>query len=117
MLLNATLTVRASQAGSHQNKGWEEFTDKAIQKLSENKDNLVFILWGKFAQAKEQLIDLTKHHIIKSAHPSPFSAYNGFFGSKPFSRTNEYLKDHGLDQIDWKYKIKAEFIKKPALKL
>lgn len=104
LLLNATLTVRASQAGSHQNKGWEEFTNKAIQKLSENKDNLVFILWGKFAQAKEQLIDLTKHHIIKSAHPSPFSAYNGFFGSKPFSRTNQYLKDHGFDPIDWSIK-------------
>lgn len=101
LLLNATLTVRASQAGSHQNKGWEQFTDKAIQKLSENKDKLVFILWGKFAQAKEQLIDLQKHHVIKSAHPSPFSAHNGFFGSKPFSRTNEYLQNNGLGEIDW----------------
>lgn len=104
LLLNATLTVRASQAGSHQNKGWEEFTNKAIQKLSENKDKLVFILWGKFAQAKEQLIDQTKHHIIKSAHPSPFSAYNGFFGSKPFSHTNQYLQEHGFNSIDWNIK-------------
>ncbi len=101
LLLNATLTVRASQAGSHQNKGWEEFTNKAIQKLSENKDKLVFILWGKFAQAKEQLIDHTKHHIIKSAHPSPFSAHNGFFGSKPFSKTNQYLQEHEFAPIDW----------------
>ncbi len=101
LLLNATLTVRASQAGSHQNKGWEEFTNKAIQKLSENKDKLVFILWGKFAQAKEQLIDLQKHHIIKSAHPSPFSAHNGFFGSKPFSKTNQYLQEHKFATIDW----------------
>lgn len=104
LLLNATLTVRASQAGSHQKKGWEQFTDKTIQKLSENKDKLVFILWGKFAQAKEQLIDLNKHHVIKSAHPSPFSAYNGFLGSKPFSQTNIYLNDHGLGQIDWNLK-------------
>ncbi len=101
LLLNATLTVRASQAGSHQNKGWEEFTNKAIQKLSENKEKLVFILWGKFAQAKEQLIDQTKHHIIKSAHPSPFSAHNGFFGSKPFSKSNQYLQEHGFEPIDW----------------
>jgi len=104
LLLNATLTVRASQAGSHQNKGWEEFTNKAIQKLSENKDKLVFILWGKFAQAKEQLIDHTKHHIIKSAHPSPFSAHNGFFGSKPFSKTNQYLQEHEFAPIDWSIK-------------
>jgi len=101
LLLNATLTVRANQAGSHQNKGWEHFTDTAIQKLSENKDKLVFILWGKFAQAKEQLIDLHKHHVIKSAHPSPFSAAHGFFGSKPFSRTNLYLQNNGFGEIDW----------------
>jgi uracil-DNA glycosylase len=104
LLLNATLTVRANQAGSHQNKGWEQFTDKAIQTLSENKDKLVFILWGKFAQAKEQLIDLNKHHVIKSAHPSPFSADRGFFGSKPFSRTNLYLQSNGLGEIDWNLK-------------
>lgn len=104
LLLNATLTVRASQAGSHQNKGWEEFTNKAIEKLSENKENLVFILWGRFAQAKEHLIDQSKHHIVKSAHPSPFSAHNGFFGSKPFSQTNHYLQDHYIDPIDWNIK-------------
>jgi uracil-DNA glycosylase len=101
LLLNATLTVRASQAGSHQNKGWEQFTDKAIQRLSENKENLVFILWGKFAQAKEVLIDTDKHFIIKSPHPSPFSADRGFFGSKPFSKTNAYLLKQGLGVIDW----------------
>ncbi len=101
LLLNATLTVRAHQAGSHQGKGWEEFTDAAIQKLSDEKENLVFILWGKFAQAKEPMIDPFKHHIIKSAHPSPFSAERGFFGSKPFSKTNEYLKSHHKKEIDW----------------
>lgn len=101
LLLNATLTVRANQAGSHQNKGWEQFTDKAIQQLSENKEKLVFILWGKFAQAKEVLIDANKHFIIKSPHPSPFSADRGFFGSKPFSKTNTYLINQGLDAIDW----------------
>ncbi len=102
LLLNATLTVRANQAGSHQNKGWETFTDKAIQKLSENKNNLVFILWGKFAQAKESLIDPLKHHIIKSAHPSPFSVHRGFFGSKPFSKTNAFLKSNGIEEVNWR---------------
>jgi len=102
MLLNATLTVRASQAGSHQNKGWETFTDKAIQKLSDIKENLVFILWGKYAQAKEPLIDAYKHYIIKSAHPSPFSVQRGFFGSKPFSTTNEFLKANKLEEINWR---------------
>ena len=101
LLLNATLTVRANQAGSHQNKGWERFTDKAIFTLSESKEHLVFILWGKYAQNKELLIDASKHHLIKSAHPSPFSADRGFFGSKPFSRTNAYLSGHGIDPIDW----------------
>jgi uracil-DNA glycosylase len=101
LLLNATLTVRAGQAGSHQNKGWEKFTDAVINKLSKEKKNLVFILWGNYAQAKSHLIDSTKHHMIKSPHPSPFSADRGFFGSKPFSRTNKYLDDHGLEPIDW----------------
>ncbi len=101
LLLNATLTVRASQAGSHQNKGWENFTDAAIKKLSDNKENLVFILWGKFAQDKERLIDTTKHFIIKSPHPSPFSVYRGFFGSKPFSQTNNYLRSTNQDEINW----------------
>lgn len=101
LLLNATLTVRAGQAGSHQNKGWETFTNEAIRALSEKKQNLVFILWGKYAQEKETLIDPFKHYIIKSAHPSPFSAERGFFGSKPFSRTNRYLENNGIEPIDW----------------
>lgn len=101
LLLNATLTVRASQAGSHQKKGWEEFTDAAIRKLSEQKENLVFILWGAYAQKKGSIIDTEKHFIIKSPHPSPFSAYNGFFGSKPFSRTNAHLKSLGKEEINW----------------
>lgn len=100
-LLNATLTVRANQAGSHQGKGWEEFTDNAIIKLSEEKENLVFLLWGKFAQAKAGLIDPTRHLILNAAHPSPFSAYKGFLGCRHFSKTNEYLKNHGIEPIDW----------------
>lgn len=101
LLLNATLTVRAHTAGSHQNKGWEQFTDKVITELSEKRTGLVFILWGNYAKQKEVLIDQNKHFIIKSAHPSPFSAYNGFFGSKPFSKTNEILKKEGKKEIDW----------------
>ncbi len=101
LLLNATLTVRASQPGSHQNKGWEEFTDAAIQKLSDEKEHLVFILWGAYAQKKGSMIDPSKHFIIKSPHPSPFSAHNGFFGSKPFSKTNYYLKSMGKNEINW----------------
>jgi len=101
LLLNATLTVRANQAGSHQNRGWEQFTDKVIFSLSEIKEQLVFILWGKYAQNKELLIDTSKHRIIKSAHPSPFSADRGFFGSKPFSNTNDYLRQNEMGTIDW----------------
>lgn len=101
LLLNATLTVRKSQAGSHQGKGWEKFTDAIIQRISEKKQNLVFILWGNFAQAKESIIDSSKHYIIKSPHPSPFSADRGFFGSKPFSKTNAYLKQTGQQEINW----------------
>lgn len=101
LLLNATLTVRAHTAGSHQNKGWEQFTDKVITELSEKRTGLVFILWGNYAKQKEVLIDQNKHFIIKSAHPSPFSAYNGFFGSKPFSKTNEILKKEGKNVINW----------------
>lgn len=100
-LLNATLTVRASQAGSHQNKGWETFTDATIQKLSDVKDCLVFILWGKYAQAKEKFIDTSKHYILKAAHPSPFSAHNGFFGCRHFSKTNQILKLKGIEPINW----------------
>lgn len=102
LLLNATLSVRANQAGSHQNKGWEQFTNAVIKKLSEEKEGLVFLLWGRYAQDKEVLIDTQKHVILKAAHPSPFSAYNGFFGCKHFSETNKALKEQGQQEIDWK---------------
>jgi uracil-DNA glycosylase len=101
LLLNATLTVRASQAGSHQNRGWEQFTDSVIRLLSDEKEDLVFLLWGRFAQAKETLIDSRKHHILKAAHPSPFSAYNGFLGCKHFSKSNELLIKSGKQPINW----------------
>lgn len=102
MLLNATLTVRAKTPGSHQNQGWEEFTDEVIRKLSLLRDNLVFILWGNYAQNKGGLIDSSKHLVIKSAHPSPFSAHRGFLGSQPFSTTNDYLNKVGKTEIDWR---------------
>lgn len=101
LLLNATLTVRESNAGSHQNRGWEQFTDAVIQKLSTEKQYLVFILWGSYAQKKGAMIDPSKHFIIKSAHPSPLSSYRGFFGSKPFSKTNQFLKSIGKEEIKW----------------
>ncbi|MNK04733.1 Uracil-DNA glycosylase [compost metagenome] len=101
LLLNATLTVRAHTAGSHQKRGWEQFTDKVITELSEKRNGIIFILWGNYAKQKEALIDKSKHFIISSAHPSPFSAYNGFFGSKPFSKTNEILKKEGKEEINW----------------
>ena len=101
LLLNATLTVQAHQAGSHQRKGWEEFTDAAIRSLAEEREHLVFILWGAYAQKKGAFIDRNKHLVLTSAHPSPLSAYNGFFGNKHFSRANEYLKAHGIAEIDW----------------
>ncbi len=101
LLLNATLTVRADTPGSHQKKGWEQFTDAIIQKLSEDRENLVFILWGNYAKNKGQCINREKHLVIESAHPSPFSAHSGFFGSKPFSATNEYLKKYGKSEIRW----------------
>jgi uracil-DNA glycosylase len=101
LLLNASLTVRAGMPGSHQKKGWETFTDTVIKTVSDKKEGIVFILWGAFAQAKAELIDTTKHHIIKSPHPSPFSADRGFFGSKPFSKTNEILVKEGKKPIDW----------------
>ena len=100
LLLNATLTVRAHTAGSHQGKGWEEFTDAVIRKLSEEREHLVFILWGNYAKAKGAHIDRFKHRVIESAHPSPFSA-DRFFGSKPFSKTNEYLVAYNKKPIDW----------------
>jgi uracil-DNA glycosylase len=101
LLLNATLTVREGAAGSHQGKGWERFTDAVIRTLSEKREHLVFILWGNYARNKKALIDAKAHCIIESAHPSPFSAASGFFGSMPFSRTNEYLAAHGKEPIDW----------------
>jgi uracil-DNA glycosylase len=101
LLLNASLTVQAGMAGSHQKKGWEEFTDNVIKTISDKKDGVVFILWGAFAQAKAELIDQKKHHIIQSPHPSPFSAERGFFGSKPFSKTNRILEKEGKTPIDW----------------
>ena len=101
LLLNATLTVRAHQAGSHQRKGWEEFTDAAIRILANQREHLVFILWGAYAQKKGAFIDRSKHLVLTSAHPSPLSAYNGFFGNKHFSRTNDYLTAHGKTPIQW----------------
>lgn len=101
LLLNATLTVRASYAGSHQGKGWETFTDAVIKKLSDNRKNLVFILWGSYAQRKGESIDTGRHLVLKSPHPSPLSAHRGFFGNKHFSKTNEYLVSKGKNPIDW----------------
>jgi len=101
LLLNATLTVRDSQAASHQKKGWETFTNSVIAHVSEQKKGVVFLLWGRYAQAKETLVQQERHLILKSAHPSPLSAYNGFFGCKHFSKTNEYLEQHGKSGIDW----------------
>lgn len=101
LLLNATLTVRARQAGSHQGKGWETFTDEIIKQLSNNTSGLVFLLWGRYAQNKAAIVDSSKHHILKAAHPSPFSAYNGFMGCKHFSKTNELLQQQGKQPIDW----------------
>ena len=101
LLLNATLTVRAHQAGSHQRMGWEEFTDAAIKALSDNREHLVIILWGSYAQKKGAVIDRTKHLVLTSAHPSPLSAYHGFFGNKHFSLTNAYLEQHGQTPIRW----------------
>lgn len=101
LLLNATLTVRAKTPGSHQGKGWGKFTDAVIKTLSDKKEGLVFILWGNYAKAKGAHIDRAKHCVLESPHPSPFSAYAGFFGSKPFSKTNEYLVQHDQTPIDW----------------
>jgi uracil-DNA glycosylase len=100
-LLNAILTVEAHKPASHQKKGWEEFTDAVIKTLSDKKKGLVFILWGKFAQSKAELIDTSKHYILQSTHPSPYSADRGFFGSKPFSKTNKILEKEGKKPIDW----------------
>ena len=101
LLLNATLTVRAHAAASHQRQGWEEFTDAVIRVLNEQRDNLVFILWGSYAQRKGAIIDRTRHLVLTSVHPSPLSAYAGFFGNHHFSRANDYLVQHGQTPIDW----------------
>lgn len=102
LLLNAILTVRANEPASHSKIGWMSFTDAVIQKISNEKSGVVFLLWGKFAQEKQVLIDETKHHVLKAAHPSPFSADKGFFGCKHFSKTNEILAKDGFTPIDWK---------------
>jgi uracil-DNA glycosylase len=101
LLLNATLTVRAADAGSHQKKGWEDFTDAVVQKVNDLKEGVVFMLWGAYAQKKGAFIDERKHLVLKAAHPSPFAADRGFFGTHHFSKTNEYLKAQGKEQIDW----------------
>lgn len=101
LLLNATLTVRARQPGSHQNRGWEKFTDAAIAALSEKRSGLIFLLWGSYAQAKEGMIDTGKHHVLKAPHPSPFSAARGFFGCRHFSATNKLLREQGKEAINW----------------
>lgn len=101
LLLNATLTVSEKNPGSHQGKGWERFTDAAIRRLNDEREGIVFILWGNYAKQKGAFIDRAKHLVIESAHPSPFSAYSGFFGSKPFSKTNAYLAERGAESIEW----------------
>jgi|SRR5690554_623851 len=101
LMLNSTLTVREGEPGKHQNRGWEKFTDAVIQKLSDHKDNLVFILWGSYAQKKGRIIDASRHRVLKAAHPSPRSVYRGFYGSKPFSKTNKFLKSIGEKPIEW----------------
>jgi uracil-DNA glycosylase len=102
LLLNAILTVRAHMAGSHQNKGWEIFTDSVIDIINREKSNIVFFLWGSYAQKKGESIDRSKHLILESVHPSPLSAARGFFGNKHFSRCNKYLADHGIEPVDWR---------------
>ena len=102
LLLNATLTVRQNQAGSHQNKGWEPFTDAAISKLSLHRNGLIFVLWGNFAIAKKSLIDVSRHFVLTAAHPSPLSAHRGFFGCRHFSRINHLLEQMGTEKIDWR---------------
>lgn len=101
LLLNASLTVRANEPMSHSRIGWADFTNSVIRKVSDLKKNVVFLLWGKFAQEKQELIDETKHLVLKAAHPSPYSANNGFFGCRHFSKTNSYLVQNGIDPVDW----------------
>lgn len=104
LLLNSVLTVEEGKAASHQGRGWEQFTDRIIELLNSQKENVVFILWGSYAQKKGQYIDRSKHLVIESVHPSPLSVHRGFFGSKPFSKTNTYLKSKGIKEIDWNLK-------------
>lgn len=101
LLLNATLTVRAHEANSHKDLGWEQFTDFIIKEISDKKENVVFVLWGAFAQKKAGLMDASKHFVIQSAHPSPFSVHKGFFGSRPFSKINQFLEEKGKEPINW----------------
>ena len=101
LLLNTTLTVRSGQAASHQGKGWERFTDRVISTVNDKHERVVFLLWGAASRKKKALVDVTRHTVIESAHPSPLSAHNGFFGSRPFSRTNDALRKAGRDPIDW----------------
>lgn len=104
LLLNTVLTVEASKPASHKDLGWEQFTDEVIRKINEKNNPVVFILWGSFARSKKSLITNPIHYIVESPHPSPFSAYNGFFGSKPFSKTNKFLKSKNIEPIDWQIK-------------
>ena len=101
LLLNATLTVAAHQAGSHQGRGWERFTDAVVRALAKRREHLVFILWGSYAQRKGEIVDRSRHCVIASAHPSPLSASRGFFGSRPFARANEYLAAHSIAPVEW----------------
>lgn len=101
LLINSILTVRAHQAGSHQGKGWEEFTDAVIKRINDEKENVVFMLWGAYAQRKGAFIDRTRHCVLTAPHPSPLSANRGFFGCKHFSKANEYFRSKGLPEIDW----------------
>ena len=101
MMLNATLTVRHKSPGSHQKRGWESFTDATIRTISEKRDHVVFMLWGNYARAKRSLIDSSRHLVLEAAHPSPFSAHQGYFGSNHFSKANAYLEEHHIDPVDW----------------
>lgn len=105
LLLNSVLTVEEGRAGAHQGKGWERFTDRIIHAVAEEREHVVFILWGAYAQKKAAFVDQSRHLVLKSVHPSPLSAHNGFFGSKPFSKANAYLQSHGLEPIDWQLPI------------
>ncbi len=110
LLLNATLSVEAGRAGSHQNRGWENFTDRVIETLNTEREGLVFVLWGSYAQKKGAYIDRKKHLVLEAPHPSPLSSYRGFFGSRPFSKINAYLKSKGKEPIQWQLSSRAELL-------